>query len=188
MTFTPVLAGKIKSCEEVWFLGDNFGFKTYSEHFNERKFEDYDGYTRRYYGTRGFFTNKYSHHDQNAVSRLRNTLAKAITDRVLLPKMVVIVPDNDLIKFAQSADYNRILDNIMKQHNKYIDIQKEYLPERSLRGNMYPQLIWIEPPLHDNFHDNKQRRKFTECLQEATKFHKNTLSLSLKKIWDPQDS
>ena len=122
-------------------------------------------------------------------------MAKAITDKILLPKWIIIVLDNDLINYViAETEYNRarvfdgILDNIMKQHDRYIDTQKEFLLEKSKKGTLFPQIVWIEPPMHDLFPDNDACFTFSKSLIESVKYHKNTTSLSLKKAWDPQDT
>ena len=188
-----IITGKVRGYEEIWFFGDNFGFRSYLEHFNERDPANYDGYVKMQYSMKGFFTNKFTHHDQNAVSRLCNVIAKAIQDRTLLLKIMVIVPDDDLITYVNINNYGftkamtRIVDNIMKQHTKYVEIQKDFLPERSKRP-LLPQIIWIQAPLHDNFHNNNDRTKFNKILAEVAQLHPNTSALALKKVWDPSDT
>ena len=93
------------------------------------------------FDVKGFFTNKFTHFDQNTVSRMRNTLIKAITDRILLPKWIFVVFDDDLIKFIKykgddhlgniQDSLERLVNNIMKEHNKAIVLQKDFLPNKS---------------------------------------------------------
>ena len=125
---------------------------------------------------------------------MRNTLAAAIKDKIYLPKYIYIVPDDNLIRYAKVAKIDhsqsamgRMVNNIMSQHNKYIDIQKEHLPKKAYKEN-FPQIFWIEAPLNDNFYNNDQRVNFNKALNHYAKFNKNKNVLQLKKIWDPQDT
>ena len=145
------------------------------------------------YGVRGHFTNKYTHYELNVVSHLRNVLVSVIHERILLPKFMVIVPDDDLIKFlankaTSNEAYRKILGAIMKQHNCYITTQKEWLPTKSKKGRLFPQIIWIDPPLHDNFVNNQTRNHFNRMLNETVKYHFNTISLGLRQVWDHSDT
>ena len=194
-----MFTGKIRAYDDIWFFGDNFRYRSYSEHFNDRDPQSYHGYVKVNYRVRGYFTNKFTHHDQNAVSRMRNVMANALHERTLLPKFIVIVPDDDIIRYAMNINRDaedkdlismlrKLLDNIMKQHDRYISTQKEYLPAKSQKGRIFPQIIWIQPPLHVNFHNNQLHSKFNKCLNEVVKYHANTTSLSLKQIWDQDDT
>ena len=126
------------------------------------------------------------------LTRLWNGVAKAIKENILLPKMMVIVPDDDIIKliqhdgpeFVKSA--GRILNSIMKDHEKLISIQKDHLPRRS-RRHMYPQIIWIEPPVHINFSNNLLREQFNNKLNDVASYYENVSVLQLKKVWDPDN-
>ena len=150
------------------------------------------GYCRSQFDIRGFFTNKYTHHDQNAVSRIRNTLIKAIQDNVYLPKWIITVVDDDIMRYLNLESrgtidsYKRIIDNIMKEQNKAIAIQNDYLPAKSKMKNQ-PQLLWIQAPHHGNFHNNDLREKWNAALTAIAPFHNNVHIMPFKKIWDPED-
>ena len=129
--------------------------------------------------------------DTNVVSRLRNLLTGTLVDNIHLPKMIVIVPNGDLINFynhskaGASRGLARLVDWIMREHNRIVMTHKEFLPDKAKRRN-YPQFIWIEAPLHQNFNsvDNDLRERFNTCLRTISKSHKNTSVLELKKVWD----
>ena len=142
----------------------------------------------------GFISSKYSHYDQNAVSRMCNTMVKAVQDQVILPKWVIIVFDDDLIKYISGRNpfaptmtaVSKVIDNIMKEHIKVLQIQKEYLPRKSQRRG-FPQLLWIEAPIHTSFDNNTDREKYNLCINDVAPLHENTYVLALKKIWDPDN-
>ena len=105
---------------------------------------------------------------------------------------MVVVPDGDLLKSfmhqtkSVSKPIARLLNFVMSEHERCVAVYKECLPVRSTCAD-YPQFLWIQPPLHDNFcpEDNSLRYKFNKCLEKATKIHQNVSSLMLKKVWDP---
>ena len=155
------------------------------------KEEEEHSYVKCFFDVKGFFTNKFTHFDQNLVSRLCNVLVTALIDRVILLKWVIIVMDDDLIKYTQFDDdfgvadsFSRLIDNVMKEHLKSLAIHKEYLPQKA-KCKGIPQILWIEAPLHDAFNNNSSRSKFNTCLNEVVKFHADMHVLSLKKVWDP---
>ena len=186
------LIGLITACEEIWFISDAFAFTSFEQHFKDREAETASGYVHNTFDIKGFFTNKFTHYDQNAVSRICNTLITALQEKIKLPKWIIIVMDDDLIKYidVDSKDIaevlSRLLDNIMKEHNKTIAIHKDFLPPRAQRKH-FPQFIWIKAPVHNNFSNNAERIKFNSALTNMVKFHANTSVLELKKGWDPEN-
>ena len=120
-------------------------------------------------------------------------MIEGIKDQAILPKLVVIVPDNNLIsymdfgtKFGVSRSIGRILDWLMSEYDKIISSQKDYLPSKAKR-EYFPQIVWIEVPENDNFShgNNLMRSKFNTALATASNFHDNEHVLELKKVWDP---
>ena len=183
-------AERVEALETVWFLGDEFCHDSFEVHF---KRNNNIGYLKENFGITGYFTTKYMSHDQNTISRLRNSLAAAIREKTYLPKYVVIVPDDDIMKYAKVAKLDssqksveRLISAVMKQHNKYISIHKENLPRRAKR-ELYPQFIWIEAPINTAFANNAARIKFNASLNHVAKFQQNMTVIQLKKIWDTED-
>ena len=144
------------------------------------------------FGISTSFSSKYLSADQNMVSRFHNSLAKIIQEKVILPKWIVIIPDDDLIRFMSTKVnmdgleklLNGILNHIMSEYNKLILAQKDFLPNKA-RKLLYLQIVWMEAPVNCNFMNNEDRLLFNACLNTVAKFHENTLILGFKKIWDP---
>ena len=111
-----------------------------------------------------------------------------------LPKLVVLVPDDDIIKLFSQHDYahgitkpmSRVLNHIMTDHERTISAYKEYLPTKSVKQG-FPHILWIQAPLHQNFRNNNLHVKFNKCLSELIPLHSNISTLELKKVWDPND-
>ena len=98
LSFLDVFVSYIQGLEKIWILGDEFVFRTIDEYFLQRDHKSYNGYSKEHYETLGFPSSKYASMDQNIISRIRNKFAKTVSDEKILPKLVVIVPDDDLIR------------------------------------------------------------------------------------------
>ena len=188
-----LISGPLKGIEKIWVLGDNFGHRSFNTHYFKR--DDMASYAKDKYEVSGFFNNRFMSLDPNVVSRLRNVLVMGIKEQSFLPKMVVVVPDDDIVHEVNegfysssiSDDYYKVLHWIMKEHTHLVEAIKEYLPEKCKRVN-YPHFVWIEAPPHNNFANNFVRHKFNDTLVTVTQLHLNTSVLKLKKIWDDTDS
>ena len=180
------------------FFGDDFGSRLFEQYFKARKSIDYNGYVMANFDTVGFFTNFFND-NPSMVSRMANLMNSVIECKynsklMSLPKLIVIVPDNDIIKLLSEKDcfsslskpFSRILNYIMTEHERAIASYKDYLPAKCIQD--YPYILWIQAPFHDNFTDNSLRYKFNKCLTEAVNFHLNMSTLELKKVWDSKDS
>ena len=87
-----------------------------------------------------------------------------------------------------SKQFSRILNYIMTEFERNMAAYKEYLPTKSLHSG-YPQFLWIQALLHDNFDstNNALRFKFNRCLEEVCRMHSDCQSLHLKHVWDPKN-
>ena len=155
MLFSFVL-GNPHGYKKIWFIGDDFGHKTFSEFFFEREPSDYCGYARENFEVSGFMGDSFKSLDTNLISRMRGTFLKAIKDKVLLPKMVVLVPDDDIINYlkgrgsATSYSMGKVLHWIMSEFARLVAGHKDQLQKRARKTN-YPHFIWIQAPLHKYF-------------------------------------
>ena len=119
----------------------------------------------------------------------------AVNDQIIMPKLIVIVPDNDIIQYIArikagfSRSVARMLDWLMKEHNRIIDSMKDHLPMKA-KKNGYPQIMWIAPPYHVGFgkRNNDKRECFNKMLEEVAKTHSDTSVLHLKKVWEPENN
>ena len=198
MLCTLVFTATVAAYDSCWFFGDDFGSRTFEQYFQAKRAKEYNGYVKAHFDTYGFFPNPFTSDNPSMISRYSNLVSQAVqrnhVDKRLypFPKLIVVVPDNDLIKdFADqhkgvSKLLTRILNYIMTEHSRAILAYKEHLPAKCLRPG-FPHILWIHAPLHDNFSDNSQRYKFNKSLDEVSKMHKDVSALMLKKVWDPTD-
>ena len=161
MTWFMYIAGAIWGYDTIWFLSDEFGFKSYQKYYYHRDPENFNGYVKYRFEMSAYLNNKSNSIDTNLISRMRHLMVGAITAQVCLPKLIMIVPDDDFITYlnfdgeAASQLYGKLLDWLMMQHDRLIATQKEYLPQKAKMPNS-PKIIWIEPPLHENFNNMEQ--------------------------------
>ena len=112
--------------------------------------------------------------------------------QVPLLKIIVVVPDDDIIKCFKDQDselgkpFSRVLNYIMTEHECCISAYKEYLPAKCVKED-YRQILWIQAPYHDHFLNNDQRYRFNKSIEELVRFHGAVHMLMLKKVWNPKD-
>ena len=181
----------------MWILGDSFASASMEPYFKTKSLEKYGGgYIRENFDVLGKLSNKYLSNDPNLISRLHNQLVDAIHEKVILPKYLVVVLDDDLIKFLNlepregvAKAMGRVINEIMSDHRKLLQRQKEYLNKRS-KKYMFPQIVWIEAPYHKNFGrtNNSLRKIYNQCLDKVASFNTDVTILELKKIWESDNS
>ena len=195
------IAGRIKGCEAVWIIGDDFVSKSFDQYYKSWSTSPSQAtihnagrtlYLFENFEVSDFYSNKYVSANQNTISRLRSAFQKGIQDNVILPKYVVIVPDNDIITYFNHTglgfgkSMGRIINHLMSEYNKLILAQKDFLPTKA-KKLLQPQMVWIQLPYHKYFMNNPEREIFNESLMDVVHFHDNTTTLPMKKVWDPED-
>ena len=134
----------------------------------------------------------------DVLARMRNILVKMFERNNLLPKIIVMVPENNIInglKVAQSEGqtihFGQAIEWIVDQHTDIIDEFRGWLPHKAKKNKKnWPFVLWICPSLHDNYNelDLQKRKKFTKCLEKVAHGDRNISSLRLlKQNWDQQD-
>ena len=134
----------MRAYDSVWIFGDEFASRSFESHYQQRDHSDYSGYVKEFFDLYGFTASKYTKHNQNLISRIVNLFIEAIQKYVLLPKLIVFVMDDDIIKFlnikakcpGMSRSISRIVNEIMKQFDRIILSQKDFLPRKSKK-------LWI---------------------------------------------
>ena len=202
MIFTRIrcfLSAPVLAYDRCFIFGDEFCSRSFEQYFRSRKNSDYNNYTKANFDVHSFFNN-FTSDNPSVISRFVNLLVSA-TKAVHqgqrpwpLPKIIIIVPDDDLIQILHESmnskglakQFSRILNFIMTDYERSIASFKESLPAKCLKQD-YPNLLWIQAPIHDGFYNNPERHKFNRALDEVVKLHSNVYTLILKKVWDPKD-
>ena len=179
-----------KAYETVWLVGDDFMTRHYGEHFlmSDNKTIK-DCFTKQNYDVRAFMSNQFTSNNRNVLSRIRNCFVKGVNDNYLLPKYIFLILDNDIIKtvefdkYGTSVLFGKLTEWLANEIHKIIKTAKENKPMMAKRDN-YPEIVWIEPPLHKNFKDNLRRKKMGVAMGNATKLFAEMEVLQMRKIWD----
>ena len=110
----------MKGINKLWILGDKFMFGSYNRYCYQQPEENF--YIRKHFEVSGFMSNPERSLDENVVSRYRNLLTGTIAENPILPKLIVLVPDSDIVTYYghKKAGALRglayILNWIMKEH------------------------------------------------------------------------
>ena len=121
---------------------------------------------------------------------------EGINEHTVLPKLIVVVVDDDIIKnvpaHIRSSElqrfYEHILNSLLINIRRSIDAYKDILPNKAKRENI-PHVLFIAPPSHTHFKelDNQKRSLFTVALANSVSLQKNMSMLKLLKIWNHED-
>ena len=192
---TISLPDYIRGLEKVWYISDEFGFRSFEEHYFQKNMmlkPDDKSYVTQHYEVSGFMTSSTKNLNRTMIGRFRNSLVKGLKDQVYLPKPIVLVPDDDILMMIQALNdtssftWGKILHWLMIEMVRSVAAQKDYLPVKSKKCTE-SHFIWIEAPLHRNFCNNGLREKFNSCLQNMGKLCSNVSVLALKKIWNLEE-
>ena len=125
------------------------------------------------------------------MGRIKNNFVEVINQQILLPKIVIVVLEDDLLnainhyKTGASLAIEPCLDWIMSELHDITVTYKQKLPTKS-RKFRYPQFLWISAIHHDGFNNgNSYREKFNRCLMEVSSKYREMHVLHLV-AWDPR--
>ena len=132
---------ELRGYEKVWFIGDEFCYRTYQSYF--KKNMDKEGkpitFTFKQFEVRSFFNSKYVSHDPSVLSRIHNCLVKALNENATLPKVIIFVLDNGILKEMAhngsgiSIKIETQLNWLLKECEKVVTMYKAFLPSKSVR-------------------------------------------------------
>ena len=178
--------------EKIWFIADDFGTESFINYF-------YNSaetlYTNETFEVTGFLTKSYGNADRSPLSRLMNSLTYAMQEKLCLPKIIMFIFEDDIIRHRvlRTDDqegitemYTRVLKWLTSNVSRAIEAFKEYLPERCKRTNI-PRVVFMAPAINVSFTNNGLRKKFARSLNVATKLHENMSCLELRQGWDQED-
>ena len=129
----------------------------------------------------------------NLLARLRNSLVHAINKCNQLPKLIVIVLEDDIIRsmnldeLSMTAVFGRLIKWLANEYRKIIDTIKDLIPTNAKQEG-FPKFIWVNPTRHINYTNNVARKKFGVCLENVVKTLDNHVALRLVHKWDFNDS
>ena len=180
--------------EYLWILGDRFCFDTVNTHLITMS--DEESYIKRNFDVHNFSSCMFASNDTNILSRILNELNRGFVELKLLPKLILVVLEDDLIqvlsnkhtkaKCTAPPKYGREIKWLMREFVKAISIFKEFLPDRA-KKDKYPHICWLMPVTNVNFSNNKDRERFGQKLKECASLFPNMSALKLVQVWDIYD-
>ena len=184
----------IKGVESLWLVGDNFLAETYRPHFKLKN--DPQFYMKEFFEVIPYCSSRHNDKNQNIVSRLQITMAKALNDNTYLPNTIVVPLDNDIIDYLQySKDFGlsmilgEIVEWLVQSFESLLESKAQMLPRRALKDQP-TSIYWVAIPSHVNFdyEQRNMRNKFNLCLESVVRQHKHMRVIKLKNCWDHSDS
>ena len=178
----------------MWLIGDDFAFHTAQQFFNCPKANQGRGthYSFDNFEVTEYLSSKYKSSNPSTIGRLVNNLVYGLNKHKTLPRVIVFVPDDDIVKNIKTSDVMirivTITEWVVKECHKAITTYKEILPDKAKRSYM-PHMLWIAPPVHRFFgsSNNKKREIQAECLDKIAKLYSNMMVLKIIKHWDLED-
>ena len=116
---------------------------------------------------------------RNVLSRIVNSMIKALNDTLKMPRIIIVIPDWDILKFVDKTQYGfgtktmveSALTWIVEQMERAIDAKKDNLRRRrpgSIISNE-PKVIWVKMLSRLNMRDNTLafRATFNKALEST---------------------
>ena len=181
----------IPAQKEIWFIGDSTlreFFRSFIAIRNQAQLKDRPKpYTFDYYNII-CKTADVGNYTKNTLGRMLNALIDALNTRVQIPRMVVIIPDWDLIKNFKHVEFGttymagRSIAWLSNEIEKLFEIRKDqYLSRRKESVAAFePKIIWVKM-LHRPAKclEMKFCRKFNESLNDTLALYKDTYVMDL---------
>ena len=137
-------------------------------------------------------SSKSSCSEVNMLLRLKCLLLTGLNKHAKLPKYLLFIMDDDLIKFLnfynqESAElFGALVESITKEFFMMIEICKSQLPKKAMRKD-FPTVYWMAAPHTWKFRDNDQRQKLNLCAESIAKKLGSFKVIKIKEVWDPKD-
>ena len=187
----------IPGCETIWVIRDKFIAESANQYFKlacntlMKGSTSTGTYCGDHFEIKLFHATSYNSYLRDFMARICNTFAEALNKEKELPRAIIIVLNDDMIKYINlngygiSMAYGRLLHYVFSEFNKMIATRKDQFPLKATREH-FPELLWINLPFHSAFTNNGQRNKFTKAMDTTVAIYADNWSLQLKRIWDTQ--
>ena len=180
-----LITDQFRGRDPLWIIGDEFSSRTSHSLLN---LDEEECFTTRNFETTITAANRFSNYQSNALVRIRNSLVKTINDRAELPKFLIFILEDDLIKnlgynrTGAESGYSRVIDWLITEIKDVIEKAKQIMPEKALRAD-YPYILWICPTSHMWYENNHSRKLFSTVLDKAVSEQKGMAALKLRQLW-----
>ena len=141
--------GDVRGIDSFWFIGDEFCDRGFTSYYKQVKNPSENGwYVHENYDMFESSTTKYSSLVRNILAHFKSLLCLALRKFKTLPKAIIFIPDDDIIKQApipladaKDGEYHLIARYILEETRRLIISYKEHLPKKCKRDH-FPHFIW----------------------------------------------
>ena len=179
--------------KKVWLIGDDFLASTIRVHFRK---SPADFHLKENFQVNIFCGNCFNDSNQNVLSRVQISLAKVINSLHKLPDFILMILDDDLIRFLKFKDpgvssmYGTWIEWLCGTMDNMIKNRYEQLPVKARTAEITQQVYWMLSVTHMNFDakDKQARDHFNLCPKSVVKTYTNMRTMKMKENWSFNDS
>ena len=174
-------------------VGDNFLASTYRECF---LLTEDEWFIKENLAFEKFCGSSYTSSNQNILSRLQISIAKAINEKIFLPKVIVMILHQDILEGLEkrscelsASSMGTWLDWLATEVWAMIEKRKADLPNKA-KKEMDPIIYWlpIPPSKQFKFAIRAIHAKFNNVLDSVIKKFDSMRVLKFKDHWNVEDS
>ena len=177
--------------EEIWLIGDVFLSRS-SDVIMKRLAEK--SYMHANYQVRVIASSPVTSHVPDAIARLRNSMIKAWKKFNTIPKMIIIIPEDDVLNavdfngFGIKQMFENVIEWIVEEHMKIMDYYRKSAPGKATKNKRFwPFYLWIGASIHTNYQNFSRRVKFNQSLEDVAKMHPKLAFLKPLQKWSTED-
>ena len=173
-------------------IGDDFAANTFYDNVKNIK-KDEDLYMKTNYDVVPFMDKSYTSNVCSILARTINHLVKAINTHTKLPKVIIFVMDDDIIRATKPPEkramlvYTEMMKWLFGRIERKIEERKDQLPMKA-KCKEYPKIYWVEAKQHKYFENNVFRRKMNSVIQSLTSTFTSIRIMKMKKHWNFDDA
>ena len=136
-------------------------------------------------------TSRSNFNSESVIGNLLHNFTKLYNERQILPKWVVIVLENDIIrnlkyKYAVERAYEPVLKWICQQLHITREKIRAELPFKMKKFG-WPHFLWIQPTQHKNYNDLTLRKSFIDQLWKVNISYDDMIIMPLEQKWSDKD-
>ena len=175
--------------DHIWIIGDEFAAKSIQPIF--LKLTDEESFTKSNFEIKVVTNNRFSEWSNDTLSRIRNAFLNAAQNGKVIPKLITVIMEDDVIKRIGDQPelgliYNKIINWLFAEFKKILESTMDLVAPKSKKEDN-PYILWILATRHEKYPNDKKRGKFNDCLTSVGKLYSNNFTLDLKQLWDPKE-
>ena len=130
--------------------------------------------------------------NRSVLGRLHNALVNALIEDRPLPKYMLVVIDDDILRCVKfnrqglSMVFGRCIQWLADEMHTMIVQLKEKLPNKAKKAS-YPLLFWVALPYHCCFPNNNIQFKFNQSMEKVVPLYENMKILKIRRRWNYVD-